>query len=125
MAAIAVVVAAEAVALLTAAGWYLQGLLTQPAQSIGGAVFTMMLLLLCAGWLLAVGHYLFRGYRWTRAAALVGQFFMLAVGIPTLFAGILLPGILMVVPPAAVIIMLFTPAVLGFTSRPAGKTPVL
>lgn len=122
---IAGVLAAEALALFSVAGWYAQGLFTQTASSVAGAIFTLVLLIACAVWISAVAHYLFRGFRWTRSAALVAQFFMLAIGLPTLFGGVLVPGMLMVFPPALVIGLLFSPPVLAFTHRRADGTPVL
>ncbi len=90
---IAVVTALEATALLVAAGWYGFQLLTgAPVLSFWGAVFTLGLLLAFSAWLFAVGHFLFRGYRWPRAGALVAQLFMLTIGFPTLTGGYPLAG---------------------------------
>lgn len=87
---------------------------------MGGAVFTLVLLVLVAAWLLAVGHFFFRGYRWTRAAALVWQLFMVALAVPTLGGGVVVPGLLLLLPAAAVVLLLFTKPVLAHTSRVGG-----
>ena len=91
---IALIVAAEATALLVAAGWYGYELVTgAPVLSFWGAIFTLGLLLAFSAWLYSVGHFLFRGRRWTRAAALVAQLFVLTIGFPTLTAGVVLAGL--------------------------------
>lgn len=123
---VALVVAAEAVTLALAAGWYgLQLVSGAPVLSFWGAVFTLGLLLAFAIWLFAVGHFLFHGYRWTRAAALVAQLFVLTIGVPTLSAGLVAAGLAMVIPAAAAIVLLFTPRVVAFASRTGGAQPTL
>lgn len=122
----ALVVAAEAVTLVLAAGWYgLQLVSGAPVLSFWGAVFTLGLLLAFSIWLFAVGHFLFHGYRWTRAAALVAQLFVLTIGVPTLSAGLVVAGLAMVIPAAAAIVLLFTPRVVAFASRTGGAPPTL
>lgn len=84
----------------------------------------LALLVLFAVWLLVVGHFFQRGYRWTRSAALVFQFFVIVVAVPTLSAGIIWAGLLMLIPAVVVLHQLFTRPVLAFTSR-TGEGPVL
>lgn len=123
---VALVVAAEAVTLALAAGWYgLQLVSGAPVLSFWGAVFTLCLLLAFSMWLFAVGHFLFHGYRWTRAAALVAQLFVLTIGVPTLSAGLVVAGLAMVLSAAAAIVLLFTPRVVAFASRAGGAQPTL
>ncbi|WP_253182661.1 hypothetical protein [Arthrobacter sp. SW1] len=120
---ISAVVLLEALALLVAAGLYAFQLLTgAPVASFWGAVFTLGLLLAFSLWLFAVGHFLFRGYRWTRAAALVAQLFVLTIGVPTITGGLPLAGLAMVVPALAAIIFLFEKKVLAFASRSGGSS---
>ena len=107
----------EALGLLAVAGWYVYNLFTATAASLGGAVFSLILVLAVAVWLLVVGHFFFRGMRWTRAAALVWQLFMVAVAVPTLQGGLVLVGLLLLVPPAVVLLLLFTKPVMAWTSR--------
>lgn len=123
---ISIVVLLEALALLTAAAWYAFELLTgAPVLTFWGAVFTLGLLLAFSIWLFAVGHFLFRGYRWTRAAALVAQLFVLTIGFPTATSGLVLPGIAMIAPALAAILFLFQPNVITFASRTGGTEGAL
>ncbi|HET7414321.1 MAG TPA: hypothetical protein VFI97_01335 [Arthrobacter sp.] len=114
---IAAVVILEALVLLAAAAFYLYGLLTSTPASFGGAVFMLVLLLLLAAWLLVVGHFLWRGYRWTRSAILTWQLFMLVIAVPTLTGGYVLYGLCLLIPPAVAAILLFQTQVIAYTSR--------
>jgi hypothetical protein len=123
---ISAVVLLEALALLGAAAWYAFELLTgAPVLTFWGAVFTLGLLLAFSTWLFAVGHFMFRGYRWTRAAALVAQLFVLTIGFPTMTAGLVLPGLAMIVPAIAAIVFLFQKDVIAYASRTGGTPGVL
>ena len=123
---IAVIVALEATALLVAAIWYGSQLLTgAPVLSFWGAVFTLGLLLAFSAWLVAVSLFLFRGYRWPRAAALVAQLFTLTIGFPTMTGGYPLAGLAMLVPAVLAIILLFDKRVIAFASRTGGAPPAL
>lgn len=123
---ISVVVALEATALLVAAGWYGSQLLTgAPVLSFWGAVFTLGLLLAFSAWLYAVATFLFRGYRWPRAGALVAQLFTLTIGFPTLTGGYPLAGLAMLVPAAIAIVLLFDKRVIAYASRAGGAPPAL
>ena len=124
--AVAVVAAAEASALLVAAGWYAYELLAgSPVLSFWGAVFTLALLLAFSAWLYAVALFLYRGYRWTRAAALVAQLFVLTIGVPAVTSGLVLVGLAMVVPAVIAIILLFSNNVITHASRTGGTPPAL
>ncbi|MEI2278971.1 hypothetical protein OHC50_16020 [Paenarthrobacter ilicis] len=126
IAVISVVVLLEALALLGAAAWYAFELISgAPVLTFWGAIFTLGLLLAFSAWLFAVGHYLFRGYRWTRAAALVAQLFVLTIGFPTLTGGLILPGLAMIVPPLAAIVFLFQKDVIAYASRTGGTSAAL
>ncbi|WP_216607036.1 hypothetical protein [Arthrobacter sp. 260] len=122
---IAVVLVLEALGLLAAAGWYLYGLLTSTPTSLGGAIFTMVFLVVMALWLLVVSYHLARGYRWTRSAALVFQLFVIVIAVPTLSAGIIPVGLALLVPAAAVLLLLFTRPVLAYISRTGDNAKVL
>ncbi|MEZ2389039.1 hypothetical protein AB6813_05715 [bacterium RCC_150] len=126
VAVVSVIVVLEALALLTAAALYAFQLVTgAPVASFWGAVFTLGLLLVFSAWLFAVGHFLFRGYRWTRAAALVAQLFVLTIGFPTMTGGLLLAGLAMVIPALAAIVFLFHKPVIAFASRTGGSKAAL
>lgn len=123
---ISVLVVLEALALLAAAAWYGFELLTgAPVLTFWGAVFTLVLLLAFSTWLFAVGHFLFRGYRWTRAAALVAQLFVLTIGFPTMTGGLVFQGLAMILPALAAIIFLFQKDVISYASRTGGSGDVL
>lgn len=123
---VATVVAIEATALLAAAAWYgYQLAVGSPVLSFWGAVFTLALLLAFSAWLYAVAVFHYRGFRWTRAAALVAQLFVLTIGIPTLTGGLLLPGLAMLIPAAAAIVLLFQDKVMAFASRTGDTPPTL
>ncbi|WP_427008247.1 hypothetical protein [Pseudarthrobacter sp. H2] len=123
---ISIIVSLEAAALLAAALWYGIQLLTgAPVLSFWGAVFTLGLLLAFAAWLIAVARFLFRGYRWPRAGALVAQLFALTIGFPTLTGGYPLAGLAMLLPAAAAIVLLFDKRVIAFASRAGGAPPAL
>ena len=123
---VATVVALEASALLAAAAWYGSQLLTgAPVLSFWGAVFTLGLLLAFSAWLFAVARFLFRGYRWTRAGALVAQLFVLTIGFPTLTGGYPLAGLAMLAPAVTAIVLLFDKRVITFASRAGGVPPAL
>ncbi|CAN7288815.1 hypothetical protein LJR013_001449 [Pseudarthrobacter oxydans] len=126
MIAVTLVVAAEATALLLAACWYgYQLVVGSPVLSFWGAVFTLGLLLAFSAWLYAVAVYLYRGYRWTRAAALVAQLFVLTIGFPALSSGLVLAGLAMLLPAATAIVLLFHNRVISYASRTGGSTPAL
>jgi hypothetical protein len=121
---VALIVAVEATALLAAAGWYGYQLVTgSPVLSFWGAVFTLGLLLAFAAWLYAVSVFLYRGYRWTRAAALVAQLFVLTIGFPTVSGGLLVAGLAMLLPAATAIVLLFHSKVISYASRTGSSTP--
>jgi len=126
VAVISGIVAAEATALLGAAAWYgFQLASGAPVMSFWGAVFTLGLLLAFASWLYAVAVFLFRGFRWPRAGALVAQLFVLTIGFPTLTGGYPLAGLAMLLPAAVAIVLLFDKGVIRFASRAAGSPPAL
>jgi len=126
IAVISAIVAAEATALLGAAAWYGFQLVTgAPVMSFWGAVFTLGLLLAFAAWLYAVAVFLFRGFRWPRAGALVAQLFVLTIGFPTLTGGFPVAGAAMLIPAATAIILLFDKRVISFASRAASAPPAL
>nr|WP_307105971.1 hypothetical protein [Arthrobacter globiformis] len=126
VAVISGIVAAEATALLAAAAWYgFQLASGAPVMSFWGAVFTLGLLLAFASWLFAVAVFLFRGFRWPRAGALVAQLFVLTIGFPTLTGGLPVAGAAMLIPAATAIILLFDKRVIRFASRAASDPPAL
>ena len=88
---------------------------------MGGAVFTTVLLAAAGGWLLILGHFFFRGFRWTRAGVLVFQLFAIVIAVPTLQGGVIVAGLFLLLPPAAVLLLLFTRPVVRHTNRVSGE----
>ncbi|MDP9692734.1 UNVERIFIED_ORG: hypothetical protein J2X79_000263 [Arthrobacter globiformis] len=126
VAVISGIVAAEATALLGAAAWYgFQLASGAPVMSFWGAIFTLGLLLAFASWLYAVAVFLFRGFRWPRAGALVAQLFVLTIGFPTLTGGFAVAGAAMLIPAATAIVLLFDKRVIRFASRAASAPPAI
>ncbi len=122
----AAVVLLEATALLVAAGWYGFELVSgSPVLSFWGAVFTLVLLLGFAAWLYSVAIFLYRGFRWTRAAALVAQLFVLTIGFPTLGGGLVGAGLAMLLPALAALVLLFHRSAIAYASRTGGAPPAL
>lgn len=120
------IVGAQATALLAAAAWYgFQLVAGAPVLSFWGALFTLALLLAFASWLYAVALFLYRGFRWPRAGALVAQLFVLTIGFPTLTGGYPVAGIAMLAPAVVSIVLLFDKRVIQFASRAAGSPPAL
>jgi hypothetical protein len=121
--ALVAIVLAEALVLLGLAVFYAVSLLGGEARvTPGGALFTLLLLAAVGAWLVAVGAFLWRGRRWPRAGALVVQLFALAIGVPTLTSGLVLYGVLILVPAVAACFLLFERRVLLFT-QPASEEP--
>ena len=118
---ISAILVLEAAALLALAGWFVYNLFTTAPASVGGAVFTVVLLAAAGVWLLALGHFFFRGFRWTRAGVLVFQLFAIVLAVPTLQGGVILTGLLLLLPAAAVLLLLFTRPVVRHASRVSGE----
>ncbi|GAB4099819.1 hypothetical protein [Sinomonas halotolerans] len=121
LAALVAIVGSEAIVLVGLAAAYAVGLSAGQARvSPGGALFTLVLLAAFGAWLAAAAVFLWRGYRWPRAAALVAQLFALVIGGPALTGGFPLYGVLILVPAVAAAFLLFERRVLAATQRSAG-----
>jgi hypothetical protein len=93
--------------------WYLLSIGQPGPVPMAGRIFMLALLFGAAAWQLAVGHFLFRGRAWTRAAALVWQVFQVILSVQLLGAAPL-PGWALLVPAAAVILLMFDPRTTAF-----------
>ncbi|MFI7496504.1 hypothetical protein ACH9D2_17520 [Kocuria sp. M4R2S49] len=111
------VVLLEALVLAGAAVRLVWTLLFEEPLTVGGTVFLTAVFLGGALWLLRVGRGLWRGFRWPRAAALVVQLFLLVLAYPLLRSGQWAPGLATAVPAVVVLVLLFRPGVLAWTSR--------
>ncbi|GGG49940.1 hypothetical protein GCM10011374_10440 [Kocuria dechangensis] len=116
VAVLAGLVLLEALGLAVAALRLLWTLLFEEPLTVGGTVFLTLVAAAGALWLLRVGRGLWRGFRWPRAAALVVQLFLLVVSFPLLQAGEW-AGLGPAVPALVVLVLLFRPAVLDWTTR--------
>lgn len=117
VAVLAAVVLLEALALALAGARLLWSLVAEEPLTVGGTVFLLVVSLAGALWLHRVARGLWRGYRWPRAAALVVQLFLLVLGVPLLQGGQPAAGLALALPAAVVLLLLFRPAVLAWTSR--------
>jgi len=117
VALLAGVVLLEALAMAGVALRLLWSLLFEQPLTVGGTVFLVAVFLGGALWQLRVGRGLWRGFRWPRAAALVVQLFLLVLGFPLLQAGQWPAGLALAAPAVVVLVLLFRPAVLAWTSR--------
>ncbi|WP_298583662.1 hypothetical protein [uncultured Kocuria sp.] len=111
------VVLLEALVLAGAALRLVWTLLFGEPLTAGGTVFLTAVFLGGALWLLRVGRGLWRGFRWPRAAALVVQLFLLVLAYPLLRSGQWGPGLATAAPAVLVLVLLFRPGVLAWTSR--------
>ncbi|MDP5227229.1 MULTISPECIES: hypothetical protein [Arthrobacter] len=106
---------AEGLVLIGMAIVYLVNLVTgTPMLTLGGAIFLTALFAVLGLGLMAIGHFLFRGFRWPRSGALVAQLFIIAIGVPTLQAGLIWQGLLILVPAAAAALLLFDPKAVAY-----------
>ena len=116
---VAAAVVLEALVLLGGAALFAYGLATQTPISLTSRKTLLVLMLVFGLWLLVVGHYLFRGYRWTRAAALVWQIFVVVVAISMIQGGQLLLGPVLLLAAAASFVLLLTRPVTEFLVKGA------
>jgi zinc transporter ZupT len=120
------ILAAEATALLVAAASFVIQLVSgAPTGSFWSAVFLLVLLLAFSAWLYAMAYFLFRAFRWPRAGAFLAQLFVLTLGFPALAGGLTLIGLLMLIPAATAIVLLFDKRVVSFASRSGGGPPAV
>lgn len=107
---------AEALATLGAAVWYATSLGAEGPLSLGGRIFMLVLIVGAAAWQTHVGVQVYKGHAWTRAAALVWQVFQVIFAVSFLGAGgwELALGIALLVPAAAIILLIFDPKATAF-----------
>jgi hypothetical protein len=125
VAVVSAVLALESVALLAVGVWLAVALATGASASPASAIFLMVLILAFGAGLAAVAWNLYAGFRWTRSAAFVWQLLMLAIAVPSLLAGAVLTGLVLLVPALVVLVLLFVPSVVAATLRTRGAPPVL
>lgn len=101
----------EAIATLGAAVWYATTLAAEGPVSLGGRIFMLVLIVGAAAWQSNVAVQVYKGHAWTRAAALVWQVFQVIFAVSFLGAGggATVLGIALLVPAAAVMLLIFDP----------------
>ncbi|MEA5453099.1 hypothetical protein SPF06_00050 [Sinomonas sp. JGH33] len=118
------IVLIEAIALLAFAVFYAAAIASGQAEvSPAGAAFTMVLLAVFGAGVGAAGFFLWRGYRWARSVVLVVQLFAATIGFPALTGGSIGYGLLILVPAAGAVVLLFSKRVFAVTQRSARETP--
>lgn len=122
---ISVVLILEAVALVVTAVGFAITIFGVDPVSVGGSVFMAVLLLLVASALVVMARKLAVGFRWPRSPSLVVQLFLVILAFPYFTAGDPLFGVLLIVPAAGVIVLLFSKPVVDFTVRTTGSARTL
>ncbi len=114
---VATLVLMEAAMLVVVGIWYVTEMLQAESYRLGVALFTLALLVLAIGWLVTIAVCAYRAYRWTRSAALVWQLFLVILAFPLFNGGNWVPALVMLLPAATVLILLFTQPVVSFMGR--------
>lgn len=105
----------EAAGTLCAAAWYATSLGEPGPLPVAGRVFMFVLILGAAAWQINVGIHAFKGQAWTRAAAVVWQIFQIIFAVQFLGGGWSLAlGLALLVPAAAIVILIFDPKATSF-----------
>lgn len=108
--AIAALVGLQAAGLIVSAIMVI-ALLGEGALGLPAQLFLVFLILLGAVWLGAAAWGVKAGKTWTRAAVIVIELFAVILSIGSLSAGDIRGGVLLLVPAAVVLLLLFTPSV--------------
>ena len=114
-----VILALEAIALGASTVFFVVELVAQPSSSIGSAVALAVIVGIATVWVVIVVRGVLLGQAWTRAAVVVLQILVIAVGIgsvqgpaprPDLAAALIVPAVL-------ALVLLFTRSVIAATSE--------
>lgn len=116
---LAFLLALECAALVAVACYLVVELLVARPDSIATAIALLLLDVLAAVWVGTMAVHALRGRSWIRSGAITWQILQIAVGIGSFQAPFSRPDIgwLLILPAAGVIILLFTPPVIGATRR--------
>jgi len=115
---LAVILALEAVALAGAAVFFVAELVVEPTSSVGSAIALAAIVAMASVWVVFIVRGVLRGQAWTRAAVVVLQILIAAVGVgsvqgpeprPDLAAALVVPAVL-------ALVLLFTTSVIAATS---------
>ena len=116
---LAAILSLEALALIAATVFFVVELFAAPASSMGSAVALAVIVAIAAAWGVVVVRGVVLGQAWTRAAVVVLQILVIAVGIgsvqgpeprPDLAAALIVPAVL-------ALVLLFTRSVVAATSE--------
>ena len=113
------VIGLEAVGLIVLTGLLVVDLFTVPAHSLLSAVALTAVTAIGAAWLVVMTLHTLKGRSWIRAAAVTVQVLLIAVALGS-FQGIFARpdvGWALLAPAVVVLVLLFTPAVMGATRR--------
>lgn len=97
--------------------WYAVSMFRSDSYDTGVAFFSLALIALAIGWLVAVSVFLYRGYRWTRSAALVWQLFLIVLAFPLFNGEQWFLALAVVTPAATILLLLFSQPVVAFMGR--------
>lgn len=111
--------ALECAALVAIAFFLVVELLVSRPDSIATAIALLLLDVLAAAWVGTMAVHTLRGRSWIRSGAITWQILQIAIGIGSFQAPFSRPDIgwLLILPAAAVIVLLFTPSVIAATRR--------
>ncbi|GAA1341822.1 hypothetical protein [Arthrobacter roseus] len=107
----------ETAMLIVVGIWYAVSMFRSESYHAGVAFFSLALIVLAIGWLLAVSIFLYRGYRWTRSAALVWQLFLIVLAFPLFNGEQWFLALCVVAPAATILLLLFSQPVVDFMGR--------
>ena len=116
---LAILLFAEAAALIVATVYLLVELLTEAPDSYASAIALTVLCASAALWLAVIGVNTLRGKSWIRGATITVQLLQIALAIGS-FQGVFARadiGWMLLLPAIVVLVLLFTPAVLAATAR--------
>ncbi|MGG5751656.1 hypothetical protein ACQ3I4_03400 [Zafaria sp. Z1313] len=113
-AAVGLIVLLEALGMIAVGVVFAAQLAAPGPLAPAGRVFLLVLILGAAAWQGWVALNVFRGRSWTRAAALVWQVFQVILAVPLVGGETLWLGVLLLVPAAAALLLLFNTKTLSF-----------
>lgn len=120
--ALVIILVLEALALAGATAFFVVELFVDPSASLASAVALAVIAGVATVWVAAIVRGVLRGQAWTRAAAIVLQILVIAVGIGSVQGPEPRPDIaaVLIAPAVLAIVLLFTKSVVAVTSeRPA------